>query len=101
MKLVAVMSLDAYRDDLHRLYREREIEVYSEIDIRGYHHDQATGPSLGWFGRSASPAYSSLTWSFLPDAQAGALLDALADFNAEHDLKHPVRAFQMPVDQAV
>jgi hypothetical protein len=103
MKLVAVMSLDAYRDDLHRLFREREIEVFSEIDIEGYHHTQtaASGALLGWFGRAATPAYSTLTWAFLPDTQAATLLDAIADFNAARSLDNPVRAFQMPVDQAV
>ena len=33
MKLVAIMTLDAYRDDVHALLREREIEVFSELDI--------------------------------------------------------------------
>ena len=102
MKLVAVMSLDAYRDDLHRLLREREIQVFSELDIQGYHQDQKTaGPSFGWFGAGTPPAYSTLTWAFLGDEQATQLLDAVAAFNAQRSLDHPVRAFEMPVERAV
>jgi hypothetical protein len=102
MKLVAVMSLDAYRDDLHRLYRDREIQVFSELDIEGYHHSQTPpATSVGWFGRSDSPAYSTLTWAFLPEDQAADLLDAIEHYNDTHNLDHPVRAFQMPVDTAV
>ena len=102
MKLVAVMSLDAYRDDLHQLFRGHEIQVYSEIDIQGYHHSQsAPATSFGWFGGASSPAYSTLTWAFLPESQAGDLLGAIEQYNDDNDLDHPVRAFQMPVDRAV
>lgn len=102
MKLVAVMSLEAYRDDLHRIYRDHAIRVFSEIDIEGYHHSQPPPPTaIGWFGRSDSPAYSTLTWAFLREDQAADLLDAIEHYNDTHQLDHPVRAFQMPVDKAV
>lgn len=102
MKLVAVMSLDAYRDDLHRIYRDHEIKVFSELDIEGYHHSQTpTAAAVGWFGRMDTPAYSTLTWAFLGEGQATDLLGAIEDYNDTHDLDHPVRAFQMPVDHAV
>ena len=103
MKLVAVMSLDAYRDELHQLFRERQIEVFSEIDIQGYHHSQTAAPgvSLGWFGRASTPAYSTLAWAFLADEQAETLMDAIDAFNDERSLTNPVRAVQMPVDRMV
>lgn len=102
MKLLAVMSLDAYRDDLHRIYRDHQIQVFSEIDIEGYHHSQTPSPTaVGWFGGAVTPAYSTLTWAFLPEVQAADLLGAIEQYNEDNDLDHPVRAFQMPVDRAV
>ena len=102
MKLVAVMSLDAYRDDLHRIYREHAIQVFSEIDIQGYYQKEPTKASdVGWFGRSNAPAYSTLTWAFLADNQAADLMDAIVAFNDAHNLDNPVRAFEMPVDRAI
>ena len=102
MKLVAVMSLDAYRDDLHRIYRDHDIRIFSEIDIQGYHYQQTPAATeIGWFGHASHPAYSTLTWAFLPDEQAGPLLDAIDAFNTRNDPSHPVHAFQMPVDRAV
>ncbi|WP_232798080.1 hypothetical protein [Salinibacter altiplanensis] len=55
MKLVAIMSLDAYRDDIHGLLRDREIEVFSELGIKGYHQSSAAGAAPAWFGRDAPP----------------------------------------------
>jgi hypothetical protein len=104
MKLVAIMSLDSYRDDLHALLRERKIEVFSQLDIEGYHQASDGGgvnPSPGWFRGGTPPTDSTLTWAFLNDEQAAHLLDTIADFNERRDLERPVRAFQMSVDRAV
>lgn len=102
MKLIAIMSLDAYRKDLHQIYREHEVRVFSELDIRGYHHrERPRATEVGWFGGTDSAAYSTLTWAFLPEDQAADLLDAIEAYNDVHNFDHPVRAFQMPVDRAV
>lgn len=101
MKLVAIMSLDTYRNDVHALLREREIEVFSELDIEGYHQSSTAGTSPAWFGSGTPPTDSTLTWAFLDDTQAGALLEAVAAFNERRDLERPVRAFEMNVERAV
>lgn len=103
MKLVAVMSLDTYRDDLHALLRDREVAVFSEIDIEGYHQvpSERTEATPAWFGKGTPPTDSTLTWAFLDDEQADALLEAVADFNERRDLERPVRAFEMDVERAV
>jgi hypothetical protein len=36
---------------------------------------------VGWFGRSESPAYSTLTWAFLSEDQAADLLTVFAGLN--------------------
>jgi hypothetical protein len=102
MKLVAIMSVAEYADALHDLVQAHRIPVYSETDIRGYHTDTpADVQRLGWFGRTDAPTYSHLAFAFLNDAEASALLDAIADHNDAHDLDHPLRAFLMPVERAV
>lgn len=101
MKLIAIMSLDAYRGDVHALLREREIEVFSELDIEGYHQSSSAGAAPAWFGGGTPPTDSTLTWAFLDEEQATMLMDAVADFNEQRDLERPVRAFQMDVDRAV
>lgn len=104
MKLVAIMSLDTYRDDLHALLRERKIEVFSELDIEGYHQasdGSGVNPTPGWFRGGTPPTDSTLTWAFLNDEQADQLLDAITALNDRRDLERPVRAFQMNVDRAV
>jgi hypothetical protein len=101
MKLIAIMSLDAYRDEVHRLLRDREIEVFSELDIEGYHQSSGAGAMPAWFGGGTPPTDSTLTWAFLDEAQAETLLDAVAALNKRRNLDRPVRAFEMNVERAV
>jgi len=101
MKLIAIMSLDAYRDEVHQLLRDREIEVFSELDIEGYHQSSDAGATPAWFGGGTPPTDSTLTWAFLDEAQAERLLDAVAALNERRNLDRPVRAFEMNVERAV
>lgn len=101
MKLIAIMSLDTYRSDVHALLREREIEVFSELNIEGYHQLSAKGAAPAWFGKETPPTESTLTWAFLDDEQADVLLEAVTDLNEQRDLERPVRAFAMDVERAV
>jgi len=56
---------------------------------------------VGWFGHATHPAYSTLTWAFLPDSQATQLLDAIEEMNTRGTPEHPVRAIEMLVNRAV
>ena len=101
MKLLAILSLDEYANDLHALYRDHKIKVFSEIDIRGYPLEETDASSFGWFGNAPVTAYSTLAFAFLEDAQADALMEALRTHSRTQDADHPVRAFLMPVEQAI
>lgn len=101
MKLVAIMSLDTCRADIHALLRERKVEVFSELDIEGYHQSSGAGASPAWFGGSPTATDSTLTWAFLEEQQADVLLDAVADFNESNDPDRPVRAFAINVERSV
>lgn len=103
MKLIAVTGLNSYRDKIHALLRDREIDVFSEIDVKGYHQaeSESQDTSLGWAPGRTPPTDSTLTWVFLDEGPADALLDAIAAFNEQRELDRPVRAFKMPVERAV
>jgi len=101
MKLVAIMSLDTCRPDIHALLRDREVEVFSELDIEGYHQSPTAGASPAWFGGGAPATDSTLTWAFLEEPQAEVLLEAVADFNEDNDPERPVRAFALNVERSV
>lgn len=102
MKLIVIMSVEGYAEELHRLYAAHHIPVFSELEIQGHHQTQAAH-HLGnnWFGHGDDPVYSTLTFAFVAPEQADDLLAAIDTHNQETHLERPLRAFLMNVEQHV
>jgi hypothetical protein len=41
MKLLIVLGIQEYRDELIRILNKAELTVFSEMDIRGFHKEKA------------------------------------------------------------
>ena len=101
MKLVAIMSVDAYANVLERVYTEHRIPVFSEMDIQGFRLDDDADVEGNWFASGHSPVYSKLTFAFVSEEQAEELLTAIDEVNRKKGLESPIRAFQLAVEKAV
>ena len=101
MKLVVIMSLDAYAGDLEKIYTDHRVPVFSEADIRGFRLDAGTVGSRDWFVSSHTPLYSTLTFAFVDADKASELLDAIAEANRTLASESPIRAFQLDVEKAI
>lgn len=95
MKLVILSLLEDDVEMLHALLREHGVVVYSELPVEG----RGAGMT-GWYGEIA-PYRSRMVLSFMPAAEAGALLDAVAACTECKDHRHPVRAWMVDVERAV
>lgn len=102
MKLVIILSIEEYREKLHKIYRDHGVRIFSEMDIRGYPLSPKDGSApFGWFTDSDPAVYSTAGFAFMGAAQAEELMDALADYTCEGEPDHPIHAFMLPVDRAV
>jgi hypothetical protein len=101
MKLVVIMSVDAYADMLERVYTEHRIPVFSEMDIQGFRLEDDEDVEGNWFARGHASVYSKLTFAFVSETQAAELLEAIADLNSQKALSSPIRAFQLAVEKAM
>ena len=101
MKLVVIMSIDAYASILEKVYEEQQIPVYSEMDIKGFRLEGTDAVPTGWFGTTHVPVYSKLTFAFVSDESADRLLEAIDRYNREQELANPIRVFQMKVERGL
>lgn len=99
MKLIAVMAIEQYAQDLRKLFREHHVTIFSESEIRGFRSDAADRDSSNWFAHTASPIYSHLVFAFVEESKAAELMQAIRDHGKTIDRDHPMRAFQMHVEQ--
>lgn len=101
MKLLVIMSVEAYAPELRRLYVQHGLTVFSETDVEGYHRPDPDAHRTSWFGHDRGADYSKLTFALVPDDQADALLDALAAYNRDVHPERPAHAFLMGVERTV
>lgn len=101
-KLVAVIGLEEYDEQLNKLFARIEIPVFSELDIRGFRVPEDEQESIGnWFAHRRNPIYSSLNFAFLTNDQADRLMNAIMEFNETTAKQRPVHAFMMNVERAI
>ena len=101
MKLVVIMSLEAYAGDLEKIYTDHRVPVFSETEIKGFRLEDFGVGKRDWFSRPHTPLYSILTFAFVDADKAGELLDAIDDANKTIASESPIRAFQLDVERSI
>lgn len=95
MKLVFMMYLEDDDGVVRSLLDRLRIPMFSQIQLEG--HGSGAG---GWYGEVA-PYRSRMAFAALPEAQARDLLDAVRHLEGGLDPRHPVRAFQVSIEESV
>lgn len=102
MKLIGVMSLTAYRDQVRKLFEKHEIQIYSELDIIG--HTAETVQQYGWWSFEKDlPMYSTMFFAIVGKDKSEKIMQEIKDlsFNSEFEALHPPRAFQIAVEKMI
>lgn len=100
MKLIVLMSLAQYKDQVRKLFEKHEIHIYSEVEITG--HTAETIERYGWWSFDKdTPIYSTMYFAVVPQAKASGILSDISSRRDEFDPDHPPRAFQVDVEKMV
>ena len=101
MKLIGVMSLAQYRDQVRKLFEKHHVQIYSEVEIVG--HSSESIRQHGWwvFEQRDIPMYSTLFYAVVPQEKAEELMADIVTLQDECDPDHPPRAFQVDVEKMV
>ena len=101
MKLVTILTLEEYQEDIKKLMFKNQISIFSEIDMQGYYKADSSENQSNWFANDRIGITSKMNFAFLPEASVQILLEAISQFNAQNQLTNPVHAFVMHVEQAI
>ncbi len=100
MKLIGLMSLEGFRDEIRSILKKHDVHIYSEVEIIG--HTAATLKQHGWWPSEESDAiYSTLYFAIVSADKADGVFHDIERYNAEHDLRHPPRAFLVDVEKMI
>ena len=96
MKMIMIICPDARREDIRALIEQHDVHAFSELkDVTG---EGVTGKRMGtriW------PGKSTLLFTVLPDDKKDKLLAALKTCTKELYPGEGLRAFVLPVEEAI
>jgi septin family protein len=100
MKMIGLMSLTQYRDQVRKYFEQHEVQIYSELEVNG--HTSDTIKQFGWWVFDEESAIQSVLFFFIvTDDKADDIIAGVADLATKFDPNHPPRAFQLNVEKLV
>ena len=101
MKLVIVTAVDDYQEDVFQLFKNAEIDNFSESDIEGYKTTKSSPMSSNWFGTKKNSADSEMFFSFSEDKKIDVLFSLIKTFNQNLKSNNPIRAVVVPIEKYI
>ncbi|AVM53589.1 hypothetical protein JN06_01837 [Bacteroides zoogleoformans] len=99
MKLIVVLSITEYREQVTKLLHEAGVTRFSLMDITGYKRKKER-VALNWFGTEAEAKVNSiLMFSFASEEVARNVIRVVDTCNGEARNPFPVHAFMLDVEQ--
>lgn len=100
MKLIGLMSLNTFKDQIRKVFEKHQVQIYSEVDVTG--HTAETIDRLGWWHLEKDiPAYSTLYFAIIADEKAAEMMQAFKTTFQDSDTEFKPRAFQVAVEKMI
>ena len=101
MKLVIVTAVDEYQNDVFQLFKQAEIDNFSESDIEGFKTTKTSSTTSNWFGSKRNSADSEMFFSFAEDEKIEKLFTLIETFNQNLESNNPIRAVVVPIEKHI
>ena len=100
-KWIVVMGVEEYRDSLNEMFLKSGIEVFSEVQVKGFRFTQSQLESEGAPPNLMNPVYSVISFALTEQEQAKVFMDQIKEFNKSHERARLLHAFQVNVEEMV
>ncbi len=101
MKIVIIYCVKAFYNRLQELYKQADVNIYSEFDVKGHDKDENSDVASNWFASGKDYYDSITTFAFVEEAKAEKLLQLIDDYNAHSECKSPIHGYMLNVEKSV
>ncbi|WP_092470854.1 hypothetical protein [Winogradskyella thalassocola] len=101
MKLVIVTVVDYYKKDIIKLFKQAQINNFSESDIEGFKTSATVKLSSNWFASEHTGADSELFFSFTEEENIDELFTLIKEFNKNLETDNPIKAVVVPIERFI
>ncbi len=99
MKLVMVTAVEEYHNDIMQIFKEADIQNFSESGIDGYKNVPTVLSGSNWFAANKGATNSIMLFSFNTEEKIDKLFDLLKEYNNNLETNNPIRAIVLPIEK--
>ncbi|WP_295668813.1 hypothetical protein [uncultured Mucilaginibacter sp.] len=101
MKLLIVTCVKECKNDVYKIFKQANINVFSATDLVGFKNNQTFNIAEEWFARGDEKFDSLMVFSFTADENAERGLELFNNYNETNQPDFPIRAFMLPVEKFI
>lgn len=103
MKLLIILSIEEYTDDVRRIMARQKVPMYSETQVHGFRTEAYQPDISNWFAKDEHGVYSTLFFSIQDDDCVKRIMDEVRTYNEGkgETQQNPLHAYQIEVEQAI
>lgn len=100
MKLLIILSIAEYANEVRELMVRNNVPVYSETEMYGFRTERHQPDIRSWFSHGDQGIYSTLFFSFQKEETVKNILKEVEVYNKDHDHNgdNPLHAYQVAVE---
>lgn len=101
MKLVIVIAVEQFQNDVLKLFKKANIENFSSSNIDGYKNGSSILMASSWFAGEKAGNESRLFFSFTEDEHIEVLFQFIEEFNSNLETNNPIKAVVVPIEKHI
>lgn len=101
MKLLVVTCLKEHLNDVSKIFKQANIDVFSTSEIAGHRDGAPLNLLEEWFASGDEQFDSLMIFTFTNELNAKQGMELIKNYNEIHKENFPVRAFLMPVEKSI
>lgn len=101
MKLLIILSIAEYSNEVRSMMTRNNVPVYSETEMYGFRTEKHKPDIRTWFSQDEQGIYSTLFFSFQDESTVKKILKEVEEYNRnlEGDRDNPLHAYQIAVEE--
>ncbi|WP_372638631.1 hypothetical protein [Fodinibius sp.] len=103
MKLLIILSIEEYTDDVRKILARQKVPIYSETSVHGFRTGEYQPDITNWFAKDDHGVYSTLFFSIQNGGCVKRVLDEVKVYNRESgaEQQNPIHAYSLNVEESV
>lgn len=104
MKLLIILSIEEFVNDVRNILAGHNIPAYSEMEVQGQKVDNANPDNMtsNWFAKTPTAVFSNLFFVIHTEQEIQSIMDEVEQYNQRNaESTNPLHAYQLDVDKAV